>query len=139
MPQYYINEFNTQVDNLIGRQFRTTENVPIYNYVGGTRIGEIKSGRITAPVYSYIVRDGALYFMFDYSIPGNAPGAYYASYKPGRFKLQNIASQFPGISPNELPQVNITPGTSFWANIPWSKIGIGAGLVGLLLILNNKR
>jgi hypothetical protein len=93
---------------VLGRYLIAREDVPVYDLPNGTRIGEIKKGNSTAEVYSFVVRNGQVWWMFDYTIPGQAPGAYYVMQKDGRFSL----SAAPGnvsVSPSILPAVDVFP------------------------------
>ena len=94
--------------DVLGRYLIAREDVPVYDMPNGNRIGEIKKGNSTAEVYSYVVRDGQVWWMFDYTIPGQQPGAYYVMQKAGRFSL----SAAPGnvaVTANILPSVDVFP------------------------------
>ena len=80
MPTYSAND-------VLGRYLIAREDVPVYDLPNGARIGEIKKGNSTAEVYSYVVRNGQVWWQFDYTIPGQTPGAYYVLQKDGRFSL----------------------------------------------------
>lgn len=116
--------------DVLGRYLIAREDVPVYNYPNGTRIGEIKKGNATAEVYSYVTRGSQVWWMFDYTIPGQTPGAYYVLDKAGRFSI----SKSPGnvaVTPASLPSVDVFPKTS-----DFKKYAIfgGLGLLALLLI-----
>lgn len=111
--------------DVLGRYLIAKEDVPVYDLPNGTRIGEIKKGNSTAEVYSYVVRNGEVWWVFDYTIPGQTPGAYYVLQKDGRFSLSSI----PGnalVSPSILPEVDVFPGAN--------KLMI-YGLLGLVAVL----
>lgn len=94
--------------DVLGRYLIAREDVPVYDLPNGTRIGEIKKGNSTAEVYSYVVRGGQVWWMFDYTIPGQAPGAYYVLQKDGRFSL----SAAPGnvqVTTAQLAPVDVFP------------------------------
>jgi hypothetical protein len=94
--------------DVLGRYLIAREDVPVYDLPNGNRIGEIKKGNSTAEVYSYVVRNGQVWWMFDYTIPGQSPSAYYVMQKDGRFSL----SAAPGnvaVSANVLPSVDVFP------------------------------
>jgi hypothetical protein len=94
---------------VVDRYLIALEDVPVYNYPNGTRIGTINKGNATARVYSFLTRPGGqVWFMFDYTIPGTTPSAYYVLDKDGRFRI----SQAPGnaeINPSSLPSVDVFP------------------------------
>ena len=93
---------------VVDRYLIALEDVPVYNYPNGTRIGTINKGNATARVYSYVQKPGQVWFMFDYTIPGTTPSAYYVLDKDGRFRI----SQAPGnaeINPSSLPSVDVFP------------------------------
>jgi len=117
---------------VVGRYLITREDVPVYNYPNGTRIGTIAKGNSTAEVYSFVQRPGQVWFMFDYTIPGTTPGAYYVLDKEGRFSLSNA----PGnviVSPNELPGVDVFPAGS------QLKTFALYGIIGVLALLLLKK
>jgi hypothetical protein len=125
MPTYSAND-------VLGRYLIAREDVPVYDLPNGTRIGEIKKGNSTAEVYSYVVRNGQVWWQFDYTIPGQTPGAYYVMQKDGRFSL----SAAPGnvsVSPSILPSVDVFP-----SGIDLKKYAIWGGL-GLLALLVLKK
>ena len=96
------------VNQVLDRYLIALEDVPVYNFPNGTRIGTINKGNSTAEVYSFVQRPGQVWFMFDYTIPGSTPGAYYVLDKEGRFSL----STAPGnviVSPSSLPSVDVFP------------------------------
>ena len=96
-------------EDVIGRYLIARENVPVYNYPNGTRIGEIKKGNSTAEVYAYVVRPGGqVWWQFDYTIPGQTPGAYYVLQKDGRFSLSSAQGNVI-VSPASLPGVDVFP------------------------------
>jgi len=116
----------------IGRYLIAREDVPVYDLPNGTRIGTINKGNSTAEVYSYVQRPGQVWFMFDYTIPGQTPGAYYVLAKDGRFSL----STAPGnviVSPSSLPGVDVFP-----AGSQLKKYTI-FGAIGLLALLILKK
>jgi hypothetical protein len=95
-------------DDAVGRYLIALEDVPVYNYPNGTRIGTINKGNSTAEVYSYVQRPGQVWFMFDYTIPGTTPGAYYVLAKDGRFRLSTAAGNVI-VDPSSLPSVDVFP------------------------------
>jgi len=123
MPTYSAND-------VLGRYLIAREDVPVYNLPNGTRIGEIKKGNSTAEVYSYVVRNGQVWWQFDYTIPGQTPGAYYVLQKDGRFSL----SAAPGnvaVSPSTLPGVDVFPGAD---GIKKYAVWGGLALAAILLL-----
>jgi len=119
-------------DDAIGRYLIAREDVPVYNYPNGTRIGTINKGNSTAEVYSYVRRPGQVWFMFDYTIPGTTPGAYYVLAKDGRFSLSTAAGNVI-VSPASLPSVDVFP-----AGSQLKKYAI-FGVLGLLALLILKK
>jgi len=123
MPTYSAND-------VLGRFLIAREDVPVYDLPNGTRIGEIKKGNSTAEVYSYVVRNGQVWWQFDYTIPGQTPGAYYVLQKDGRFSL----SAAPGnvaVSPSNLPGVDVFPDAS---GIKKYAVWGGLALAAILLL-----
>jgi len=96
-------------NDVIGRYLIALEDVPVYDRPNGTRIGEIKKGNSTAEVYSYVERPGGqVWWMFEYTIPGQTPGAYYVLDKKGRFRL-SVAAGNTIVTPASLPGVDVFP------------------------------
>jgi hypothetical protein len=121
-----------KADDVVGRYLIALEDVPVYNYPNGTRIGTINKGNSTAEVYSYILKPGQVWFMFDYTIPGTTPGAYYVLDKENRFRLSNAAGNVI-VSPASLPSVDVFP-----AGSQLKKYAI-FGVLGLLALLILKK
>jgi len=121
-----------KADDVVGRYLIALEDVPVYNYPNGTRIGTINKGNSTAEVYSYVRRPGQVWFMFDYTIPGTTPGAYYVLDKENRFRLSNAAGNII-VSPASLPSVDVFP-----AGSQLKKYAI-FGVLGLLALLILKK
>jgi hypothetical protein len=121
-----------KADDVVGRYLIALEDVPVYNYPNGTRIGTINKGNSTAEVYSYILKPGQVWFMFDYTIPGTTPGAYYVLDKENRFRLSNAAGNVI-VSPASLPSVDVFPSGS-----QLKKYAI-FGVFGLLALLILKK
>jgi len=117
-------------DDVVGRYLIALEDVPVYNYPNGTRIGTINKGNSTAEVYSYILKPGQVWFMFDYTIPGTTPGAYYVLDKENRFRLSQAQGNVI-VSPSSLPSVDVFPKTS---NISKYVVFGALGLAVLLLL-----
>ena len=96
-------------EDVVGRYLIAREDVPVYNFPNGTRIGEIKKGNSTAEVYSYVVKPGGqVWWQFDYTIPGQTPSAYYVLQKDGRFSLSSAQGNVI-VSPSSLPSVDVFP------------------------------
>jgi hypothetical protein len=94
--------------DVLGRYLIAREDVPVYDFPNGTRIGTIPKGNSTAEVYSFVQRPGQVWWMFDYTIPGQTPGAYYVLQKDGRFTLSAAAGNVL-VSPSSLPSVDVFP------------------------------
>jgi len=123
MPTYSAND-------VLGRYLIALEDVPVYDLPNGTRIGEIKRGNSTSEVYSYVVRNGQVWWQFDYTIPGQTPGAYYVMQKDGRFRLSQAAGNV-NVNPSELPSVDVFPsGGDLKKYAVWG----GLGLLAFLLL-----
>jgi len=117
---------------VVGRYLIAREDVPVYDFPNGTIIGTINKGNSTAEVYSYVQRPGQVWFMFDYTIPGTTPGAYYVLAKDGRFSL----STAPGnviVTPSSLPGVDVFPAGS------QLKTFALYGIIGVLALLLLKK
>ena len=123
MPTYSAND-------VLGRYLIAREDVPVYDLPNGTRIGEIKKGNSTAEVYSYVVRNGQVWWQFDYTIPGQTPGAYYVLQKDGGFSL----SAAPGnvaVTPSSLPSIDVFPNAN---GIKKYAVWGGLALAAILLL-----
>jgi hypothetical protein len=79
-------------NDVIGKYLIAERDVPIFAFLGGSQIGMVNKGLVVGPVYSWIERNNKLYWQFDYTIPGNAPGAYYAEHRPEFWKLSTAGS-----------------------------------------------
>jgi hypothetical protein len=118
-------------EDVVGRYLIAREDVPVYNYPNGIRIGEIKKGNSTAEVYSFVTRPGGqVWWQFDYTIPGQTPGAYYVLQKDGRFSISQAQGNVI-VSPSSLPSVDVFPKTS---NISKYVVFGALGLAALLLL-----
>ena len=118
--------------NVLGRYLIAKKDVPIYDSPFGTRIGTIKKGNSTAEVYSFLVRQGQRFWMFDYTIPGQTPGAYYALDSPDNFSLSSVPGNVV-IAPNVLPSVDVFPKSS------QLKTFALYGIIGVLALLLLKK
>lgn len=81
---------------LIAKSVTNIRETPSLN---GKIVGTITPGQIVGPIYSWVERDGYVWWMFDYTIPGNTPGAYYVAHRSTAFKLTNCVT-----SQNLVPQ-----------------------------------
>ena len=115
--------------DVIGRYLIAKKDVPVYDGPFGTRIGTIKKGNSTSEVYSYLVRQGQVFWVFDYTIPGQTPSAYYALQSPDAFTLSNVPGNVV-IAPNVLPSVDVFPS----AGIKKYAIFGALGLLALLIL-----
>jgi hypothetical protein len=119
------------VNDVIGRQLVAEKNILVYDRApedGGVVIGEIKKGNATATVYSYLQRGNNLYWMFDYTIPGQVPGSYVVLHGKDRFDLLPVGAQLPpNITPSVLDTVTVMPGLPKYA--PWILAGVLAALL----------
>ena len=120
-------------DKVVGRYLIARKDVPVYNNPFGTRIGTIKKGNSTAEVWSYLERQGALFWVFDYTVPGQTPSAYYALHRPDAFSLSTVPGNVV-ISPNVLDSVDVFPSGG-------GKIKTFAlyGIIGVLALLLLKK
>jgi hypothetical protein len=94
--------------DVVGRYLIAKKDVPVYDAPFGTRIGTIKKGNSTPEVYSYLVRQGQVFWVFDYTIPGQTPSAYYALQSADAFSLSSVPGNI-AIAPNVLPSVDVFP------------------------------
>jgi hypothetical protein len=109
--------------DVIGKYLIAERDVPVVSFPGAPPIGIVQKGLVVGPVYSWIEKGGKLYWAFDYTIPGQAPGAYYAEHKPEFWKLSTTGA---GGSAN----VTITPSVSV---IPKWALPVGIGALALFL------
>lgn len=110
-----------KASDVIGKYLIAQVDVPVYDFVGGPQVGVVKKGLVIGPVYSWIQRNGKVYWMFDYSIPGKVPGAYYAEQKSFFWKISTTPTGGSGIAPN-LTTIETPSLLPKWA-LP---VGIGA-------------
>jgi hypothetical protein len=113
--------------DVVGRYLIAKKDVPVYDGPFGTRIGTIKKGNSTAEVYSYIVRQGQVFWVFDYTVPGQTPSAYYALQSPDAFSLSSVPGNVV-IAPNVLPSVDVFPSGGQLKTI------VLYGIIGLLAL-----
>ena len=78
--------------DVIGKYLIAERDVPIVSFPGSAPIGVVQKGLVVGPVYSWIEKGGKLYWAFDYTIPGQAPGAYYAEHRPEFWKLSTTGA-----------------------------------------------
>lgn len=75
-------------DKVVGKVLIAKRNNNVYDSPGGSVIGVINNGSATAPIYSYLQgNDGSVWWMFDYTIPGQMPGAYYVKHSATDWKI----------------------------------------------------
>jgi hypothetical protein len=114
-------------DEVIGRNLIAEKDVPLFKYASPAApvVGIVPKGNSFGPVYSYLNKPDGIYWMFDYTIPGNPPGAYYAKHDPAKLKL--------GLTPSgEPPAVNVKYNIG---GIPsWVLYVVGGGLLLLNLL-----
>ena len=79
-------------NDVINKFLIAQQDRPIFAFPGGSQIGVVKKGLVVGPVYSWIEKNNKLYWQFDYTIPGNAPGSYYAEHRPEFWKLSTTGS-----------------------------------------------
>ena len=79
-------------NDVIGKYLIAERDVPLFSFPGGSQIGMVNKGLVVGPVYSWIEKNNKLYWQFDYTIPGNAPGSYYAEHRPEFWKLSTTGS-----------------------------------------------
>ena len=126
---------NESANTVVGRQLIARKDNPVYSSPGGLPIGLIVTGNATAPVFSFIERNGVVWWMFDYTIPGQTPGAYYVKQEPGAWKLSinpqvakvEVNTSIFGDSKNALFKFSVDK---------W--LWIVSGLLALILILKLK-
>jgi len=116
-------------NDIIGKYLIAQVDVPVYTSLSVAPTGVIKKGNVVGPVYSWVERNGKLYWMFDYSIPGLTPGAWYAEHKSSWWKLSTAGGSG--------TPVTITPTTGIFQkkNLPLYYAGIG--LVALYFLTKN--
>jgi hypothetical protein len=79
-------------DDVINKYLIAEQNVPLFAFPGGPQIGMVSKGLVVGPVYSWIKKNNKIYWQFDYTIPGNAPGSYYAEQRPEFWKLSTTSA-----------------------------------------------
>jgi hypothetical protein len=75
-------------NEVVGKYLLAQRDCRIYDRPDGNVIGNLTKGIVYGPVYSYVEKDGNVWWMFDYSLPGQAPGAWYVKHTTGAFKVQ---------------------------------------------------
>ena len=112
-----------KASDVIGKYLIAEQDVPVTNYPNGQQIGVVRKGTVVGEVYSYVQRGNDIFWQFDYTIPGQTPGAYWALHKPSYWKLSTTAGGNP---------VNITTGIFAKETMPLYYALIG--LAGLYLL-----
>lgn len=76
-------------NEVIGKMLIAEQDVPLYAYASTAApvVGIVPKGNSFGPIYSWVEKNGKLWWMFDYTIPGNLPGAYYCIHDPKKLKL----------------------------------------------------
>jgi hypothetical protein len=124
-------------DKVIGQYLKPKRSLPVYEPSLQNIIGSVNPGQIYGPVYSWLERDGQVYWMFDISIPGQTPGAWYIKHEKDAFELVNEGGSdllgYGGL----LDEVTITPKSQILKFI--KLYGVIAGLIVLLVVTNKKR
>lgn len=110
--------------DVIGKYLIAEKDVPIVSFPGSAAIGVVQKGLVVGPVYSWIEKGGKLYWAFDYTIPGQAPGAYYAEHRPEFWKLSTTGAGGAQVTTTIQPSVSVPN---------WIWIA-GAGVLGLFLL-----
>lgn len=110
--------------DVIGKYLIAEKDVPIVSFPGSAPIGVVQKGLVVGPVYSWIEKGGKLYWAFDYTIPGQAPGAYYAEHRPEFWKLSSTGAGSAQVTTTIQPSVSVPN---------WIWIA-GAGVLGLFLL-----
>ena len=110
--------------DVIGKYLIAEKNVPIVSFPGSAPIGVVQKGLVVGPVYSWIEKGGKLYWAFDYTIPGQAPGAYYAEHRPEFWKLSTTGAGGAQVTTTIQPSVSVPN---------WIWIA-GASVLGLFLL-----
>jgi hypothetical protein len=110
--------------DVIGKYLIAEKDVPIVSFPGSAPIGVVQKGLVVGPVYSWIEKGGKLYWAFDYTIPGQAPGAYYAEHRPEFWKLSTTGAGGAQVTTTIQPSVSVPN---------WIWIA-GAGVLGLFLL-----
>ena len=112
-----------KADDVIGKYLIAEQDVPVTLIPYGQQVGLVKKGTVIGEVYSYLQRGNDLFWVFDYTIPGQAPGQYVVLHKPSYWKLSTTAGGNP---------VNITTGIFAKETMPLYYAVIG--LVGLYFL-----
>jgi hypothetical protein len=82
-----------KASDVIGKYLIAEQDVPVTNMPNGQQIGVVPKGNSIGPVYSYVQRGNDIFWMFDYTIPGQSPGAYWALHKPSYWKLSTVSGE----------------------------------------------
>ena len=92
-----------KASDVIGKYLIAEQDVPVTNRPYGQQIGVVRKGIVVGEVYSYVQRGNDIFWQFDYTIPGQVPGAYWALHKPEFWKLSTAAGGNP-------VSINVTSG-----------------------------
>jgi hypothetical protein len=101
---------------VIGKYLLAKRSCKIYDYPNGNVIGELAPGNVYGPVYSYKQAGNSVWWMFDYSLPGQTPGAWYVEHKTGAFQVQSQGNEKP-VFGGMLSETVVTPKgliTKYW-------------------------
>lgn len=115
-------------DDVIGKLLIAEQDVPLRQYASSSApvVGVVTNGSSFGPVYSWIQKpNGDIWWQFDYTIPGNAPGSYWAKHDPAKLKL--------GTTPSG-DSANVNVDYSLLKNVPTWAWYLGGGLLLISLI-----
>ena len=114
-------------DDVLGSLLIAEKDVPLLQYPSPAApvVGVVPQGNSFGPVYSWVNKPDGVYWMFDYTIPGNAPGAYYAKHDPAKLKLGTTPG---GTPPDTNVDYSLVKGVPNWV---WYA---GGGLLLLTLL-----
>lgn len=98
---------------VIGKYVEPKKEIVYYDRPEGNVLGQLQKGVIYGPVYSYVEKNGQIYWMFDYTLPGKTPGAWYIKHETGTMLLRGDSSGTGtgagDILQGELPEVENSP------------------------------
>jgi hypothetical protein len=126
---------------VIGKYVEPKESIVYYDRPEGNVLGQLQRGIIYGPVYSYIEKNGQLYWMFDYTLPGKTPGAWYIKHKKDTMLLRadttGTGTGGDNVIAGELPDIKNSPISELVKNL--KRFGWLVALVVIGLFLNKRK
>jgi hypothetical protein len=127
---------NITADKVIGKNLYAKGNVDVYDYPNGKLINRFTNGYLIGNVYSYLINNGQVYWMF-YDKENNP---YYVKHVTGNLELKELPELIKQVEDEAIKKEIETKGAlNYYLQkyLPWI---VGAIVVSLVLpkIIKNK-